>query len=187
MMTSATTQRALVERLRDQAEWRAMKAAEYPEDPRNASWSARLGKLAEWLETLPSDTPDLVRLDHVWGRYGDDLDVLMVGEECGRLTSRPEQGGEDWLTLFVETFAMETVEDEEDIPTLVGFADDPDPQLALPAIRRIRYWLDDCESEAVLKAQVEGMPWSEVGRQLGRTKQAVWEMYHDPDERPSAG
>jgi hypothetical protein len=54
-----------------QAQWRAEKAAEYPDDPRNANAAEALGALAGWLKARPSSR--LTRLDDALARlYADD-------------------------------------------------------------------------------------------------------------------
>jgi hypothetical protein len=69
---------------------------------------------------------------------------------------------------------------------LVGWADDlTEPSEALVAIGELRRWLELQEGEAVLKARVEGRPWGFIAERLGRSKQAVWEKYRDPDETTS--
>jgi hypothetical protein len=57
-----------------------------------------------------------------------------------------------------------------------------DPFLDLERVGVLRLWLDDIEEELVLKARVEGMSWAEIGSNLGRSKQAVWEKYRDPQD-----
>ncbi len=59
-----------------QAEWRATKAVEYPNDSRNQRSADALKKLAAWLKGLPADEPILVRLDAALDRLYADPDVL---------------------------------------------------------------------------------------------------------------
>jgi len=58
-----------------------------------------------------------------------------------------------------------------------------DPPLALSAIGALRRWLDGLEEDLVNKARIEGLSWHGIGTYLGRSKQAVWEKYRDPDPR----
>jgi hypothetical protein len=44
-------------------------------------------------------------------------------------------------------------------------------------------WLEELERKVVLQAPAEGLSWSRIGSLLGRTKQALWKRYRDPDER----
>ena len=52
----------LTEYFKEQAEWRASKAEEYPEDGRNERASAGLLELAEYVEGLPDEDARLVTL-----------------------------------------------------------------------------------------------------------------------------
>ncbi len=182
-MSPATTRDALAAHLEAQADWRRRTAEDFPEDHRNVEWATRLDELAKWVRTLSPRHPNLVRLDKVWGVYG--LDIFAVsGLQSSQLTSRPNNKGEDWLAAFVEAYVEEEAEAGADVdpPLLLEWAQDPDPTIALPALRRLQYLLDEWEEEAVLKAQVEGIPWSRIGQLLGRSKQSVWEKHRDPSE-----
>ncbi len=185
-MSPASTRDALAAHLADQARWRRNKAEEHPEDPRNLQWAARLEELATWVRALPAMDHRLVELDRVWGTFG--LDVFSVTGGAAPFTNRPDLGadqGDEWLDGFVAAYneeTMEIVDDAYDVDMILGWAQDPDPVIALPALRRIRYHLDEWEEEAVLKAQVEGIPWSRIGQLLGRSKQSVWQQYHDPGD-----
>ncbi len=186
-MSSATTRNALASRLRDQARWRRIKSGARPDDLRNAQWATHLDELADWVEALPPRHPQLVRLDRVWGAFG--LDVFGVsGPLSSQLTSRPDVGADEaaqWLETFVDTFIEETLEmlEDGDPGSCLEWVQDPDPTIALPALRRLQYRLEEWEEEAVLKAQVEGMSWARIGELLGRSKQTVWEKHHDPDDQ----
>ncbi len=182
-MSSATTRNALASHLRDQARWREIKS---DEDLGNAQWATYLDELADWVEAQPPRHPELVRLDRVWGEFG--LDVFTVsGPQSSQLTSRPRVGVEaaQWLKTFVETFIEETLEmlEDGDPGNCLEWIQDPDPKIALPALRRLQYRLEEWEEEAVLKAQVEGMSWARIGDLLGRSKQTVWEKHHDRNDR----
>jgi hypothetical protein len=80
-MTEIETTRAfLVEDLRRQAEWREGKAAEYPEDDRNARAAKTLRHLAALLEQEDLSNADKARLDK--------LALLAKGEPHERLSTR---------------------------------------------------------------------------------------------------
>ncbi len=182
-MSPATTRDALAAHLEAQAAWRRRTAEDFPEDHRNVEWATRLDELAKLVRTLSPRHADLVRLDKVWGVYG--LDIFGVsGPQSSQMTSRPDREGEDWLVAFVEAYVEEEAEAgaDVDLPLLLEWAQDQDPAIALPALRRLEYQLKEWEEEAVLKAQIKGMPWSRVGQLLGRSKQSVWQQYRDPGE-----
>ena len=52
---------------------------------------------------------------------------------------------------------------------------------SLEAVGLLREWLEELEEELVLRARVEGLSWHGIGTALRRSKQSVWEKYHDPD------
>jgi hypothetical protein len=58
-----------------------------------------------------------------------------------------------------------------------------DTHTALEALRNVREWTEDRERYWVLKAREEGLSWHGIATALGRSKQAVWEKYRDPDPR----
>ena len=53
------------------------------------------------------------------------------------------------------------------------------PEHGLPAIRRLRVLLEDWEAVQVRAARDRGWNWGEIGRVLGRSRQAVHERYRD--------
>lgn len=57
-------------------------------------------------------------------------------------------------------------EASEPIPTLEG-------------VGVLQRWLSEVEDVAVMKARVEGAPWSVIGEALGRSKQAAWEKHRE--------
>lgn len=67
-----------------------------------------------------------------------------------------------------------------DLVTAVEDADEP--LHALEAIGLLHRWLDDAEDDFVVKAQIEGASWSQIGVALGRSKQAVWQKHRDPED-----
>jgi hypothetical protein len=182
-MSPAITRDALAAHLEGQADWRRRKADEFPEDHRNLEWARRLEELARWVRTLSPRHPGLIRLDKVWGFYGLDL-FGVSGPRSSELTSRPDTQGEDWLEAFIEAYVEEEAEAGADVDPslLLEWIQDPDPAIALPAVRRLQYQLEEWEEEAVLKAQVEDMPWSRIGQLLGRSRQSVWVKHRDPGE-----
>lgn len=184
-MAVPTTRQALAEHLSDQARWRGDKAEEYPEDKRNLEWSDRLERLSVLVGALRDDDESLLEIDRTWGRYG--LDVFSTpGERTAQLTNRPDTDNFDvWLSTFTEAFTEESIElaaDTDDEFELVEFAQDHDPAVALQAIRSLSYALEAWEEEAVLRARVEGYPWSRIASLLGKGRQTVWKKYRDPDK-----
>lgn len=71
---------AIAMRMREQAEWRHMKAIEYPEDDRNARAADTLARYAVEVEALADDEPRLVRLATMIGEgEWDDAYAVPVG------------------------------------------------------------------------------------------------------------
>jgi hypothetical protein len=108
---------AVVAYLNDQADWRDRKAAEYPEDARNARSAAALRELAGYVETLPDDDDKLAALMEVQERY--DLDVFAPDEEAARMISRvgfdaPMTEPEAFLAALVTAEVKDTVGQEHD-------------------------------------------------------------------------
>jgi hypothetical protein len=58
-------------------------------------------------------------------------------------------------------------------------ATDGDPAVALPAIRRLRAWLDEREGISVRAARRAGWSWRRIGEALGRAGQTLWERYRE--------
>ena len=105
------TRCALVGFLREQAEWRSWKAAERPEEHRNAHSAEQLLDLAEHVALLPVEDERLRMLTMV---HPGDAGVLRPGAEAARLAGRygfeREEHAGTWLRLFVETAVSATVE-----------------------------------------------------------------------------
>jgi len=184
MMATPTTRKSFAEYLQDQARWRREVAERFPDDDRNVMWAHRLDELSQWVLTLPNDHPDLETINQVWSRYG--LDVFSVtGPISQSMTSKPAGEPEAWLEGFARTYAEEEMESYFDVlgdENLLETAQEHDPQIALVAIRRLRSEIDLWEEEAVLRAQVEGYPWSRIGALLGKSAQTVWKKYSDPED-----
>jgi hypothetical protein len=85
---AAPVKEQLVIHLRTQADWRAEKTAEHPDD---APSIERLHGLADYVEGLPSGDPNLRALQAIHESYG--LDVFSPGEKGRRLIA--EYGFED--------------------------------------------------------------------------------------------
>jgi hypothetical protein len=189
MMATPSTRRALAEYLSSQASWRSVKAEEYPEDKRNAEWSDRLRRLSAWITTLPDTHDDLKQIDRIWGRYG--LDVFSTaGPDTDEYVSRPNTDNFDsWLAQFTDAFTDESINAEaetgDEYASLISLAQEQDPAIALRAVRALSYATAEWEEEAVLRARVEGYPWSRIAALLGKGRQTVWKKYRDPDELES--
>jgi hypothetical protein len=65
-----TAQQAIADHFHDQARWRSEKAAEYPEDHRNARCADGLEDLAEYVLGLPADDERLIELAAIGVREG---------------------------------------------------------------------------------------------------------------------
>ena len=66
---------------------------------------------------------------------------------------------------------------------LAAYAKEGPPEHGLPAIRRLRALLDEWEAYQVRAARARGWNWGEIGRVLGRSRQAVHARYRDVVER----
>ena len=77
---------------------------------------------------------------------------------------------------------MSTESEMPPLEELLRAIGDDDPE-DLEAIGIMREMLDTREEELVLKARVEGWPWSRIADALGLSEQAVREKYRDPQDR----
>jgi DNA invertase Pin-like site-specific DNA recombinase len=64
-----------------------------------------------------------------------------------------------------------------DVVALAQATDDNDPRRALDAAAELRKAADRLEAAVVRRARVGGMPWSEIAKHLGVSKQAVHKKY----------
>ena len=108
---------AVVTYLNEKADWRTRKAAEHPEDARNARSAAALRELAGYVETLADDDANLAALAAVQARY--DLDVFAPGEEAAWMISRlgfdaPFAEPERFMAALVTAEVADTVDLEHD-------------------------------------------------------------------------
>lgn len=81
-----TMKAKLVEYLLEQATWREEKAAEYPEDQRNAASARALQAAASDVDSRTEDDLRLVQLDTLQRAYR--MDVFSPGEDSRRLIAR---------------------------------------------------------------------------------------------------
>lgn len=58
-------------------------------------------------------------------------------------------------------------------------AAEPDPAVALPALRLLREWADQREGAVVSAAREAGWSWGAIASALGRSRQGLWERYRD--------
>jgi hypothetical protein len=93
----AAVKEQLVIHLRTQADWRAEKTAEDPDD---APSIERLHALADYVEDLPSDDPHLRALQAIHESYG--LDVFSPGEGGRRLISQYGFHDDETPEVFLE-------------------------------------------------------------------------------------
>lgn len=93
----AAVKEQLVTHLRTQADWRAEKTAEHPDD---APSIERLHALADYVEGLPSANPHLRALQAIHESYG--LDVFSPGDEGRRLIAEYGFHDEETPEAFLE-------------------------------------------------------------------------------------
>ena len=79
------TRAAFADFLREQAEWRATRAHEWPEDPRNQRSSDALRALASWVMALPDDDE---RLRQLAACFTDEAPFLPVGDDLAHFAGR---------------------------------------------------------------------------------------------------
>jgi hypothetical protein len=75
----------LAEAFTRQADWRAQKAAEYPEDARNARSAERLTEVAAWIRELPDTDDRILVLD---GLDHGPSDLYVFGDGARVLVER---------------------------------------------------------------------------------------------------
>jgi hypothetical protein len=85
------------------AHWRREKAAEFPDDVRNAQSADGLDALATWFRALPADHSLLYRLGVAANSPIVDPHDNSTGEEENRLISRFRFGTEEPFEAFIET------------------------------------------------------------------------------------
>jgi len=183
---SGDTRRHLADYFEDQARWRDLKADEYPDDARNVRSAAALRELAEFVLTL---SPEDYRIKRVEILIGDADGILSPGEEAahvaGQMDFHRQVPPEVSLNRFIEAALGDRGSVDPSaygLSELVDRIDDSDPD-SLFAVGLLRRWAEDAEEMLVLKARVEGWSWKRIADELGRSKQAVWERYRDPEER----
>jgi hypothetical protein len=93
----AAVKEQLVIHLRTQADWRAEKTADDPDD---APSIERLRALADYVEALPNDDPRLRALQAIHEGYG--LDVFSPGGEGRRLIDQYGFQAEEAPEVFLE-------------------------------------------------------------------------------------
>jgi hypothetical protein len=81
----ARTRAALADFVRIRADWRADRASEWPEDPRNARSANALYDLESWVLALP-DSDD--RLRQLAAHYPEDIAFIPAGERAAHFASR---------------------------------------------------------------------------------------------------
>jgi hypothetical protein len=110
-----TTRQIFANDILYQAEWRSQKAAEYPEDERNARAAAALERLSAWFRALPEDDPVVVKIVGALNKlYGGDVDAgsfqPSVTELLGRFRfdNHPAAQTDAENREFIEYLASET-------------------------------------------------------------------------------
>lgn len=99
--------KGLAEALRGQAQWRAWKAEEYPEDDRNLWWSQSLTDAADYVESMFDDDPRLIQIAAI-NMTGDD--EVWLGEEASRFASRCDTNPDDFLTELTSVMLKDHAE-----------------------------------------------------------------------------
>ncbi|MBA3366038.1 MAG: hypothetical protein H0U03_09690 [Actinobacteria bacterium] len=109
----------LAEYVSGQAGWRADKADQYPEDDRNQRSADALWALAEHVERLPDDDPNLQALAALHEPW--HTDVFISSEETGYMLLRfgfdsghPLPDFDDFLTAFTSTLIAAVVKAEHE-------------------------------------------------------------------------
>ena len=109
----------LIEQVDGSADWRAMKADEYPDDTRNQDSADALSLLAKQLASVPLNHPAVVALANLWqGASEDETPALVEAESMyiGRYGfDGPEEcGGEAFLDGLRRELESELEEARED-------------------------------------------------------------------------
>jgi hypothetical protein len=95
--------------IRKQADWRGSKVVEHPDDIRNERCAERLRALAEHVENLSDDDPNLLALDSVQASY--ELDEFAPSEDGQRMIFRfgffPGSGEEDFDAFLTDLVSAE--------------------------------------------------------------------------------
>jgi hypothetical protein len=99
----AAVKEQLVVHLRTQADWRAEKTAEHPDD---APSIERLHALADYVDELPTSNPHLRALQAIHESYG--LGVFSPGEEGRRLIAQYGFQDEETPEAFLEQLVAES-------------------------------------------------------------------------------
>jgi hypothetical protein len=98
MATKSNLQVELINTVEGTASWRAEKAAEYPDDIRNAASSQALTQLAEQLTALPESHPKFRALEISYESADEDILISWVEAETEILNrygfDGAEEGGE---------------------------------------------------------------------------------------------
>jgi hypothetical protein len=103
------TRAAFADFLRGQAEWRAARAHEWPEDPRNRRSSDALCALASWVMALPESDE---RLRQLAACFTDVDPFLPVGDDLAQFAARYGFSFPADPDHFMTSFVVLTVEIE---------------------------------------------------------------------------
>ena len=106
----------LIDWICSKVDWRELKAAEYPDDDRNASCAADLRELADFVRSLPDDDERVDRLVCLCTRddQGNDLGVFVPGDELDYCVSRfgfhnPSEDPDRFLSQLVKIAVSDEV------------------------------------------------------------------------------
>ena len=179
-----TSRLALSDYFVSQAEWREHKAAEHPDDLRNARAARGLRDVASYVRELPGDDPRLSAIAVANHDQNAPDDVLYPGEEASHMASRfrfddPLEDMDRFLTRFVATFEREAIESM--LPELPeDAAHDLDSQEPAVLLRAVRYFADNLEhweQDATQRARTAGWTWDRIAAYLGKSRQATWKKH----------
>jgi hypothetical protein len=111
--------RALGERIRSQAEWRAAKSERYPDDPRNEQCAAWLSALADYVEHAPPVREPLATLIRLLAPYDADSWISKDGTSLlarfGFTCTPAEPTAADFEALLTQLVEVEIAVSAEDV------------------------------------------------------------------------
>jgi hypothetical protein len=179
--------RSLAAALEGNAEWREMKAAEYPEDERNEVAVILSKGLATEVRKRDDSDAQIRRLAALQALSPDLHSVGL--ENCDQVVSRI---GFTKAAPSLETLLADLVDAAIDDYELfldgnndpsgpLALAQSDDPVVASVGIRYLRLWLADREEEVVAASRAAGQSWHQISRHLGRSVSALHERYSGRD------
>lgn len=196
---SPSVKEAVLEGIRSQIEFRERKAEEYPGDPRNSVSIKHMKDLENEVSEAPEDHQAFQDIACIL--YNGVVEILLsgFGPSWQGLSRMGFQGGPslslESLPAYIFEGQLEGLEENgewaDTLEWLLRIAQEdrvPAP-VRLQALSYLRDQVERIveleEADIVEAARKEGVSWSEIATALGRTKQAVWKQYANPDEIPA--